>query len=89
MLLNGRDENGVTITSTYSLAAVYLQRIIEGTITWKVTKDGTLTVMTVSENRVYVPLAKTPLPKMPFLPRFGLRLFQTDARYYLFRLWTD
>ena len=70
------DEDGVTITSTYSLAAVYLQRIIEGTITWKVAKDGTLTVTVDGERKpVHVPLAKTPLPKMPFLPRFGLRLF--------------
>lgn len=71
-----QDEDGVTITSTYSLAAVYLQRIIEGTLTWKVATDGTLTVTVDGERKpVHVPLAKTPLPKMPFLPRFGLRLF--------------
>ena len=75
-----QDEDGVTLTSTYSLAAVYLQRIIEGTITWKVAKDGTLTVTVDGERKpVHVPLAKTPLPKMPFLPRFGLRLFLEPA----------
>ena len=75
-----QDEDGVTITSTYSLAAVYLQRIIEGTMTWKVAKDGTLTVTVDGERKpVHVPLAKTPLPKMPFLPRFGLRLFLEPA----------
>lgn len=64
------------ITSRYSLYAVYLQRIVTGTLTWTVNGSGTVTVQ-VEGDRSPIPLnfARTPLPMMPFLPRFGLRLF--------------
>ena len=74
------DENGVTITAVYSMAAAYLQRILEGTMIWKVDKDGKITV-TVNAERVQLTpyLCRKPLKPMPFLPRFGLRLFLPKA----------
>ena len=69
-------DNQAVITSRYSLYAVYLQRIVTGTLTWTVSVSGAVTVK-VNGERSPIPMnfARTPLPMMPFLPRFGLRLF--------------
>lgn len=75
-----QDGDNLIITSSYSLAAVYLQRIIFGELTWHITPCGKITVNVTGERTPLHPrFAKTPLDPMPFLPRFGLRLFLPKA----------
>ncbi len=70
-----RDGSAV-ITSSYALYAVYLQSIARGTLTWTVNGKGAVTVQVDGDRTPIWPhFAKEPLPRMPFLPRFGLRLF--------------
>lgn len=71
-----QDKENIVITSRYSLAAVYLQKILEGEISWTITPCGKITVAVDAERKVLHPrFAAQPLAQMPFLPRFGLRLF--------------
>ncbi len=69
-------EEVTVITSHYSLYAVSLQRIITGQMMWNVMPDGTITVEVDGDRSSLKPqFARKPLEKLPFLPRFGLRLF--------------
>ncbi len=55
----------VTITSTLSIGAIYIQRIADVTAVWTVYNNGDVNIhMDVKRNT-----------EMPFLPRFGLRMF--------------
>lgn len=73
-------DGNIVITSQYSLAAVYLQRIMTGTLAWTITPCGKLTVTVTGERTPLHPrFAHQPLESMPFLPRFGLRLFLPKA----------
>ncbi len=69
-------ENTVTITSAFSISAVAIQRILESEIIWAVDSIGKISV-TVNAKRLQFlpPMGKALLSPMPFLPRFGLRLF--------------
>lgn len=72
--------DAVVIKAEYSLAAVALQRILQGTIIWEVSKSGKITVTVNGERVLLHPrMAKRPLDPMPFLPRFGLRLYLPKA----------
>jgi beta-galactosidase len=53
------------ITSTLSIAAVHIQRIVEVEVCWKVDAQGKLCFSADCKKD----------PKLPFLPRFGVRLF--------------
>jgi len=59
-------ENGVcTLTTRFALSAIFVHNLVEGTVRWQITPGGAVTVdvqASVREN-------------MPFLPRFGLRMF--------------
>lgn len=75
-----QEGENVRITSHFSLGAVYLQRILEGEIIWTVTPSGVITVTIDAERKTLHPrFAHQPLESMPFLPRFGLRLFLPKA----------
>ena len=53
------------LETTLSIAAVYIQRILDIKASWTVRADGTVdAVFEVRKN-----------PEFPFLPRFGLRMF--------------
>ena len=70
----------LVITSAYSIAAVSLQRSITGTMTWTVSANGTITVTVEGDRKPLHPhYSKIPMPELPFLPRFGLRLFLSAA----------
>lgn len=69
-------EGQVVITSRYSLAAVYLQRIVTGELIWTVQENGIIHVQVTGDRTPLHPrFAHQPLDRMPYLPRFGLRLF--------------
>ena len=58
-------EQEVVLETTLSIAAVYIQRILDIKASWTVRADGTVdAVFEVRKN-----------PEFPFLPRFGLRMF--------------
>lgn len=58
-------EEGVRIHSTLSLAAIYLQRILDVEACWLIRRDGTVDVSLNARRNT----------EMPELPRFGVRLF--------------
>lgn len=73
-----QNETSITITSKFSLGAVYLENILAGTVVWNVFWDGEIKVnfdVMVNKNA-------------PFLPRFGLRLFMNkqfeNVKYFGF-----
>ncbi|HIS26444.1 MAG TPA: DUF4981 domain-containing protein [Candidatus Pullilachnospira intestinigallinarum] len=69
-------EGQAVIISRYSLYAVYLQRIVTGTLTWSVNGSGAVTIQAEGDRTpLSLNYSREPLPMMPFLPRFGLRLF--------------
>lgn len=74
------EDGSLSITSDFSLAAVSLQKILEGTISWTITSNGSITVAVTAKRQ---PLAlahtTTSMQPMPYLPRFGLRLFLDPA----------
>ncbi|MBR5289209.1 MAG: beta-galactosidase [Clostridia bacterium] len=54
-----------TITTRFAIGAIYVRNIVEGTVTWRIASGGAVTVDVKADVR----------GNMPFLPRFGLRLF--------------
>jgi beta-galactosidase len=71
----------VLIRATLSIAAVYIQRILNVKAEWRVGADGSITVKLDCER--HHELHSDPFP---FLPRFGLRFFlprELDALEYL------
>ena len=60
-----RDGEAVCLSAKLSISAIYIQRILEVEAEWRIQPDGQLSLKAqVSRN-----------PEMPWLPRFGLRLF--------------
>ena len=59
------EKEKVTLKTTLSVSAIFLQRILNIDAVWTVYNDGSLNVR----------LDVTRTPYFPFLPRFGLRLF--------------
>ena len=62
-------ESGVVIASRLSIGAVYVQNVLELNVVWTVTPNG--------EIRACINALKN--SGMPYLPRFGLRLFLPDG----------
>lgn len=60
-----QDQETVVITSSLSISAVSLQRILQLDVAWRVSPDGSVSFAVNGKRNT----------KMPFLPRFGLRLF--------------
>ncbi len=60
-----RDGKGITLCARLSLSAVYIQRILEIQAVWRISPEGGISLQ--------AQVART--PEMPWLPRFGLRLF--------------
>ena len=54
-----------TLTTRFAIGAIYLQNLAEGVVQWRITSGGAVTVDVKADVR----------ENMPFLPRFGLRLF--------------
>lgn len=69
-------EGMAKVSFTLSLAPIYLQRILNIRVLWEVTGDGTV-IASVNAKKG---------EEFPYLPRFGLRLFQpkefSKAQYY-------
>lgn len=63
----GKEE--VTIETALSIAAVYIQRILNIKAAWTIRADGSVDAAFAVEKN----------PDFPFLPRFGLRLFMPKA----------
>ena len=75
-----QENDALVISCTYSVLAVSVQRIVTGVMTWTVAANGAITVKVDGERKPLVPhLSKVPMPELPFLPRFGLRLFLSSA----------
>jgi beta-galactosidase len=68
--------DGVVITSELAIGAIFIQRILEIKNIWTIQADGTLKVEIKGVRNT----------EMPFLPRFGLRMFLpeelTKAEYF-------
>ena len=60
-----QDAEGITLSARLSLSAVYIQRILNIQAAWRVYPDG----------RIFLKAQVDRNPEMPWLPRFGLRLF--------------
>ncbi|MFI3207050.1 MAG: glycoside hydrolase family 2 TIM barrel-domain containing protein, partial [Clostridia bacterium] len=60
-----QDENCVKIKSKLAISAVILQHIVDLEVVWTVHNDGMI--------NVHIDAEKNPI--MPFLPRFGIRMF--------------
>ncbi|MBO5372290.1 MAG: beta-galactosidase [Lachnospiraceae bacterium] len=74
------DKDSVTITSVFSISAVAIQRILEGKLCWTINSDGKITItIEADRKKTLPPMGKAYLNEMPFLPRFGLRLFLPKA----------
>jgi len=58
-------DGGCTLTTRFAISAVYLQNLAEGVVQWHITPGGAVTVSVKADIR----------GNMPFLPRFGLRIF--------------
>ena len=89
-----REEDGkAVITTRFSMGAVYLPRILTATAVWTVDGDGRVALKVTAdqaEGKVLHPVTDWGREAMdntvPFLPRFGLRLFLNrnvkDVRYF-------
>ena len=62
-------EDGCTLTTRFSIGAIFLKNLLTGTIVWSISPAGAITVRIDAKMR----------EDMPFLPRFGLRLFLPKA----------
>ena len=62
-------DGACTITARFAVGALCLSNLIEGTAVWRITPDGALSVSVHADVR----------ENMPFLPRFGLRMFLPKA----------
>ena len=58
-------DGACVLTTRFSIGAIYLDNLAVGTAAWRIAPDGAVTVSVHEDFR----------EKMPFLPRFGLRLF--------------
>ena len=59
-------ENGVcTLTTRFAIGAIFVRNLVEGTVAWHIAPNGAITVDVKADVR----------ENMPFLPRFGLRMF--------------
>ena len=59
-------QNGdCVLTTRFSIGAIYLENLVKGTVQWRITPGGAVTVSVKADAR----------ENMPFLPRFGLRAF--------------
>lgn len=68
--------NSVEIEVDFSMAAPYRQRIMSGKMVWSVKKNGTIHLkLEADRSQIEIPLTEKKLKPMPFLPRFGLRMF--------------
>jgi len=70
-------ENGtVTLTTKFAISAIFVRNLVEGTVCWHIAPSGAITVDVQADVR----------ENMPFLPRFGLRLFlakcMTNVEYF-------
>ncbi|MDR1399339.1 MAG: DUF4981 domain-containing protein [Treponema sp.] len=65
----------VVIHATLSIAAVYTQRLINVKAAWRISADGMIRVQLDCEKNHDMPSGT----ELPFLPRFGLRLFLPRA----------
>ena len=59
------EDGACVLTTRFSIGAIYVSNLAEGTVQWRITPGGAVTVSVKADIR----------EKMPFLPRFGLRLF--------------
>lgn len=64
-----QDANGITLKTDLSLTPIYIERILNIQATWNVLNDGT----------VHCSLKVEKNPEMPFLPRFGVRLYLSES----------
>ena len=58
-------EKSVMITTSFSLAANCMQPLLRGKVVWEVNQSGQIRVTVMADREM----------EMPFLPRFGLRMF--------------
>ena len=70
-------ENGVcTLTTRFGISAIFMRNLVEGTVQWHIAPSGAITVDVQADAR----------ENMPFLPRFGLRMFlakcMTNVEYF-------
>ena len=70
-------ENGVcTLTTKFAISAIFTHNLVEGTVKWHIAPSGAITVDVQADAR----------EGMPFLPRFGLRMFlakcMTNVEYF-------
>ncbi len=70
-------EKGVcTLTTRFAISAIFVQNLMEGTVQWHIAPGGAITVDIKANVR----------EGMPFLPRFGLRMFlakcMTNVEYF-------
>ncbi|MBP3655907.1 MAG: beta-galactosidase [Clostridia bacterium] len=63
------EDGGVTITTRFAVGAIFLRNLVEGTVRWHIAPGGAVTAQIEADVR----------EGMPFLPRFGLRLFLPAA----------
>lgn len=63
------NEHGCTLTTRFTIGAIFLKNLIAGVVTWMVSPAGAITVRVKADMR----------ENLPFLPRFGLRLFLPKA----------
>ena len=63
------EDGACVITARFSIGAVYLQNLAAGSVQWRITKGGAVTVSVRADIR----------ENMAFLPRFGLRMFLPKA----------
>ena len=63
-------DNDVCVLSTkFAICALFVRNLVEGTVTWRIAPSGAITVDVQAGVR----------EGMPFLPRFGLRLFLPEC----------
>ena len=58
-------DGACVLTTRFSIGAIYVSNLLEGTVQWRIAPSGAVTVSVHADVR----------ENMPFLPRFGLRMF--------------
>ena len=59
------ENGGCTLTTRFAIGAIFVRNLVEGTVVWHIAPSGVITVDIKADAR----------ENMPFLPRFGLRMF--------------
>lgn len=73
-------EENVEIETDFSMAAPYRQRIMTGTMVWCVETNGMIHLkLEADRSQISIPLSEKNLSPMPFLPRFGIRMFLPES----------